>query len=233
MNEVIEQSDLEKTGSAFTREQMLAVRDMTRAAIHAIAGRSSRAWSRKTPSTWPRTFSRAGMLRGWHDVYVRFGTNTTKTFGAASDPGIVLGEDDIFFIDIGPVFEKWEGDGGDTFLTGADPEMARCADDARKLFHIVRKKWETRRLTGKGSTTSPIAEAQAHGLGAQYGPLRPSDLGFSARGRSMTARWPTSTSRPRRCSGSWKSISAIPTRRSAPSTRTCCSTIPTLSDFSP
>ena len=26
------------------------------------------------------------MVRGWHDVYVRFGTNTLKTFGAAVRP---------------------------------------------------------------------------------------------------------------------------------------------------
>jgi hypothetical protein len=25
------------------------------------------------------------MVRGWHDVYVRFGSNTLTTFGSASD----------------------------------------------------------------------------------------------------------------------------------------------------
>jgi hypothetical protein len=47
------------------------------------------------------------------------GTNTTNSFGAPSDPGIVPGADDMFLIDIGPGGKEWEGDGGDTFVTGA------------------------------------------------------------------------------------------------------------------
>ena len=73
------------------------------------------------------------MIRGWHDVYVRFGSNTLKTFGAESDPGIVLKENDIFFIDIGPVWGETEGDGGDTFVVGTDAGMEQCAADAKKL----------------------------------------------------------------------------------------------------
>jgi Xaa-Pro aminopeptidase len=91
----------------------------------------------------------AGMRRGWHDVYVRFGPNTTKTFGAASEPGVVLGTNDIFLIDIGPVWEQWEGDGGDTFVTGTDADMARCARDAKTLFHEVRAAWRDDKLTGE------------------------------------------------------------------------------------
>ncbi|MGD1826300.1 hypothetical protein A203_13410 [Chromobacterium violaceum] len=53
------------------------------------------------------------MLRGWHDVYARFGANTLKTLGAPSEPGVRLGEDDSFFVDIRPLWRQWEGDGGD------------------------------------------------------------------------------------------------------------------------
>jgi len=164
MNEVIEQSDLEKVGSAFTREQMLAVRDMTRSAIHTIAGKVKPGMVEEDAVAMAKdVLATQGMLRGWHDVYVRFGTNTTKTFGAASDPGIVLGEDDIFFLDIGPVYQQWEGDGGETFLTGTDPEMAHCAEDARTLFHVVRKKWESDGWTGKQLYDFAQSEAQAMG----------------------------------------------------------------------
>jgi len=101
------------------------------------------------------------MVKGWHDVYVRFGSNTLKTFGAPSDPGVILGENDLFFIDIGPVWKEWEGDGGDTFVVGSNPDMARCAADARKLFHIVRKKWAQTGLSGKGLYDFATAEAEA------------------------------------------------------------------------
>jgi Xaa-Pro aminopeptidase len=150
MNALVQQTDLERVGAPFAPDKMLLVRDSTRAAIHEIAAAARPGMVEEDAVAMARDVLAArGMLRGWHDVYVRFGSNTTKTFGAPSDPGIVLGKDDIFLIDIGPVWEQWEGDGGDTFVTGSDPEMARCAKDARTLFHLVRKKWEKESATGK------------------------------------------------------------------------------------
>ncbi len=164
MSDVAIQSDLEKTGKAFSPEQMLMMRDKTRAAIHAIAARVTPGMIEEDAVAMAKDMlATQGMLRGWHDVYVRFGSNTTKTFGAASDPGVVLGEDDIFFLDVGPVWQQWEGDGGDTFVTGADKEMAHCAADARSLFHIVRKKWENDGWTGK--ELYDFADAKAREMG--------------------------------------------------------------------
>src|ERR1700749_62878 len=105
------QARLEKTGAAFTTEKMLAVRDVTRAAIHEIASRCKPGMVEEDAVEMAKEILAShGMVQGWHDVYVRFGTNTTKTFGAPSERGVVLGDDDLFLIDIGPVFEKWEGD---------------------------------------------------------------------------------------------------------------------------
>jgi hypothetical protein len=164
MHDVIEQSALEKVGSAFAKEQMLAIRDQTRAAIHVIAGKVKPGMVEEDAVAMAKDILAAqGMLRGWHDVYVRFGTNTTKTFGAPSEPGVVLGEDDIFFLDIGPVYQQWEGDGGDTFLTGANPLMAQAATDARVLFHLVRKKWLSDGWTGK--ELYDFAEGAARNMG--------------------------------------------------------------------
>ena len=142
MNVMMKQPDYEAVGPAFEFAKMLEQRDRTREVISAIAAAVRPGMVEEDAVEMAKgLLAERKMLRGWHDVYVRFGSNTTKTFGEASDPGVVLGETDIFLIDIGPVFEKWEGDGGDTFVTGASPEKARCATDARKLFHIVRRKW--------------------------------------------------------------------------------------------
>ena len=131
---------------------MFKARHLTREAINEISARVKPGMVEENAVEMAQdVLAERGMVQGWHDVYVRFGANTIKTFGQASDPGVVLGEDDIFLIDIGPVFEKWEGDGGDTFVTGASPEKARCATDARKLFHIVRKKWEFERMRGRAA----------------------------------------------------------------------------------
>ena len=163
MSDVIDQTDLEKVGTIFSADQMLSVRDKTRAAIHEIAAKIKPGMVEEDAVDMAKDILAGhGMLRGWHDVYVRFGSNTTKTFGAASDPGIVLGQDDIFFLDIGPVWQSWEGDGGDTFTTGTDPDMARCAADARTLFHIVRKKWED---GATGKQLYAFAESKAAEMG--------------------------------------------------------------------
>lgn len=164
MNAVVEQVQLEQVGADFSEEPMLMVRGKTRKIIHEIAARCRPGMVEEDAVEIAKEILAANkMLRGWHDVYVRFGSNTTKTFGADSDPGVVLKENDIMFVDIGPVFEKWEGDGGDTFVFGSDADMARCAEDARKLFHIVRKKWLSDGSTGKALYEFAVEQAQTMG----------------------------------------------------------------------
>jgi Metallopeptidase family M24 len=143
-------AQLEAVGAPFNVAKMLDVRKMTRDAIHEIAAAVKPGMVEEDAVAMAKdVLAGKSMLRGWHDVYVRFGPNTLKTFGAPSDPGVVLGETDIFFLDIGPVYEEWEGDGGATFTVGDDPTMAKCATDARTLFHTVRRKWESEKLSGK------------------------------------------------------------------------------------
>lgn len=89
-----------------------------------------------------------GMERIWHPLHIRFGTNTIKTFRQPSDGDPVLGDDDIYFIDIGPVFRGHEGDVGATFTTGPDPEKNACALAAKTLFEDVRKLWLTQGKSG-------------------------------------------------------------------------------------
>jgi hypothetical protein len=166
MSAVIEdtQTKLEAVGPAFTKEQMLLMRGKVRAIIHQIAAAVKPGMVEEDAVEMAKNLlAENDMVRGWHDVYVRFGTNTLKTFGEASDPGIVLKEDDIILIDIGPVWEEWEGDGGDTFVFGGDPEKQRCAEDARKLFHTVRHKWEETSMTGKALYEFAVEEAKALG----------------------------------------------------------------------
>ena len=141
---------LEQVGGAYDSEQLLTVRNMTRDAIHRIAEQMKPGMVEEDAVDLAKEIlDKMGMLRGWHDVYVRFGANTTKTFGAPSEPGVVLGDDDIFSIDIGPVWKQWEGDGGDTFVTGNNAELKRCADDAKAIFHEVRQKWAHEGATGR------------------------------------------------------------------------------------
>jgi hypothetical protein len=74
------------------------------------------------------------MDRIWHPLLVRFGANTLKTFKQRSDGDPHLGEEDIFFIDMGVVWQGHEGDAGATFTTGSDPQMIARAAAAKDLF---------------------------------------------------------------------------------------------------
>ncbi|WP_111532241.1 M24 family metallopeptidase [Pseudomonas sp. 2848] len=89
-----------------------------------------------------------GMQRIWHPTHIRFGSNTLKTFKQRSDGDPVLGDNDIFFIDMGVVWQGHEGDAGTTFVSGNDPQMAACAAAARTLFDEVQAQWRGQGVSG-------------------------------------------------------------------------------------
>ena len=49
-------------------------------------------------------------------------------------PDLMIDEDDILFLDLGPVFEEWEADFGRTFVIGSDPLKLKLRDDIGKAF---------------------------------------------------------------------------------------------------
>lgn len=104
-----------------------------------------------------------GMDRIWHPVIVRFGEATLNTFKEQSDPSRVLGERDIFFVDIGPVWQGHEGDAGDTFVVGDDPQMHACAQAARVLWQDVHDRWQRERTSGQALYAYAAERAQAMG----------------------------------------------------------------------
>jgi hypothetical protein len=139
----------ERIGPAFTIEGMERARTETRKAIAAIAARIHPGMVEEEAVEMAREVIRSqGHALSWHPTRVRFGPNTMKPMKMASAPGVVLGENDIFFIDIAPRVEQWEGDGGASFVVGHAPEYARCAADAEQLFHEVRVLWRDHKLTG-------------------------------------------------------------------------------------
>lgn len=61
-----------------------------------------------------------GITRHWHKRVVRSGINTLETF-RDNPPERQLTEDDVVFLDFGPIFEEWEADFGRTYVLGSDP----------------------------------------------------------------------------------------------------------------
>lgn len=106
---------------------------------------------------------RLGMERIWHPVKVRFGASTLKAFKEAPEPDRVLAESDIFFLDIGPVWQGHEGDAGNTFAVGNDPEMHACAQAARTLWQDVSARWRQDGLAGSALYAYAASRAEEMG----------------------------------------------------------------------
>jgi methionyl aminopeptidase len=122
----------------------MAVRARTRKAVHMIAEQITPGMSEDEAKEIARpTLASLEMRRGWHHIIVRCGSNTTKDFMERSEPGVVLQDNDIFFIDIGPVYGDFEGDAGDTFVFGDNP------------LHLKAKRTSARSGRSSGPSGSP------------------------------------------------------------------------------
>ena len=74
-----------------------------------------------------------GITTYWHKRIVRAGPNTLAPY-AEDPPDLMIGDDDILFLDLGPVFEDWEADFGRTFVVGCDPLKLKLRDDIGRAF---------------------------------------------------------------------------------------------------
>ena len=83
-----------------------------------------------------------GLVQNWHKRIVRAGPNTLAPY-ADDPPNLVLGADDICFIDLGPVFEAWEADFGRTYVLGSDARKLKLRDDAASAFSAGKYYFET------------------------------------------------------------------------------------------
>jgi Xaa-Pro dipeptidase len=74
-----------------------------------------------------------GISRYWHKRIVRAGRNTLAPYDE-NPPDLTVGEDDIVFLDLGPVFEDWEADFGRTYVVGNDPRKLKLCRDIEEAF---------------------------------------------------------------------------------------------------
>jgi Xaa-Pro dipeptidase len=82
-----------------------------------------------------------GISTYWHKRIVRAGKNTLLPYDD-NPPDLTLQEDDILFLDLGPVFEEWEADFGRTFVLGSDPIKLKLRDDVGLAFAAGKRFFE-------------------------------------------------------------------------------------------
>ncbi len=108
-----------------------------------------------------------GITSYWHKRIVRAGRNTLAPY-AENPPDLVIGEDDILFLDLGPVFEDWEADFGRTFVLGSDPLKLKLRDDVGTAFAEGKRYFhQTPNITASQLFAHAVSLAQ--NLGWEFG----------------------------------------------------------------
>lgn len=154
----------EAVGAAYTIGAMRAAQAKSWEALHAISALIRPGMTEaEAVALGMQVLADLGMELAWHPLLVRFGADTLKIYSDRATGEAVLGEDDIYFIDMGPVFGGHEGDVGQTFTTGGDAEMQACARDVKVLFDRVKAIWDGGKVAGRALYDA--AQEQAKALG--------------------------------------------------------------------
>lgn len=170
---------VEKTGTHFSTQELLVAREKTLNAMEKIAASIQTGMKEEDAIELANQIQKdLGAEKFWHRSYVRFGKNTLKGYGEPSDPGIILKENDIYFLDIGPVWSQYEGDAGATYVKGNDPDMLQCKQDCFKVFELVKDYWKDTHSSGEAlySYAATVAEKMGWTLNMKIDGHRISDF---------------------------------------------------------
>ncbi|MBP0598006.1 NAD(P)H dependent flavin oxidoreductase family protein [Herbaspirillum sp. LeCh32-8] len=150
---------LERVGPRYSLDGMLAAREQSIRAVAQIAGKLRIGMRTSEAVEMADQHLRdMGASHTWHPTYIRFGDDTVRTPRQGVQRERVLQESDIVVVDIGPVWDGYEGDFGDTFVFGDERLHRACAQAARDVFSAAKQAWKTG-LTGRA--LYDFAEAQA------------------------------------------------------------------------
>jgi Xaa-Pro aminopeptidase len=111
--------------------------------------------------------SEFGIETHWHKRIVRSGINTLAPY-SGNPPDRVLEEDEILFIDYGPIVNGWEADLGRTYVIGADPKKLKLKNDVEKAWHEIRD-WFQNQEAVPASALFRLAVDKATEYGYRFG----------------------------------------------------------------
>ena len=126
--------------------------------------------------------------RHWHAPQIRFGQNTLYAFGRPSSHAMTLKNEDIYIIDIGPVFNGVEADYAITISTA--PQYDALVATAKEIWNATHQAWIDHNYNGMDLYFYAQKQAQESGYildfsegGHRIGPFphersAPSDLKY-------------------------------------------------------
>lgn len=108
-----------------------------------------------------------GITDYWHKKIVRAGANTICTFDA-NPANRIIEDDDIVFLDFGPIYNGWEADLGRTYVVGNNPIKLKLKNDVEEAWHIINK-WYHQQDELTGAACYEYIETVAKSYGWQWG----------------------------------------------------------------
>ena len=141
-------------------DRALALLDAIEAARLVAPGRTEREIEKDIYAMAEKDF---GVEVHWHKRIVRSGVNTLAIF-SDNPPILTIQDDDIVFLDIGPVFEAWEADVGRTYAIGDDPVKQALVRDQPIIFEAVKAVFDAHAdITGAELYAVAVAESEKRG----------------------------------------------------------------------
>lgn len=155
--------ELEKVGPRYSLDGMLAAREQSVRAVTAIASQLKVGMTTaQALEMAAQTLQAMGASHTWHPTYIRFGDDSVRTPRQGIDLQRVLRTTDIVVVDVGPVWDGYEGDYGDTFVFGQHELHHACVKALHEVFDETRQAWG-RGLTGRELYDFAERSAQAKG----------------------------------------------------------------------
>ena len=108
-----------------------------------------------------------GIDNHWHKKIVRTGVNTLATY-PQNPADRIIQEDDILFIDFGPIIDGFEADLGRTYVMGNDPIKLKLKTDVESAWYEIQA-WIKQHTSLKASEIFQYAVDKAKAYGYEFG----------------------------------------------------------------
>ncbi|MEP7166257.1 MAG: M24 family metallopeptidase [Ferruginibacter sp.] len=108
-----------------------------------------------------------GIEKYWHKKIVRTGANTINSF-SGNPPDRIIENDDILFIDLGPIVDGYEADLGRTYVMGKNLSKLQLKDDVETAWQEARD-WYFHQDELTGAMYYNYLTALAKQYGWEYG----------------------------------------------------------------
>lgn len=158
--------NIENVGEKFNLEKFYDARSLAIKAVDIFNSKLKNGLSEPEGLTLLKSIlDDLGQQRMWHPIKFRIGKNTVCSFRDKSEEGILLKKGDLYFIDIGPVFDGHEADYAKTFCFEGENKICQDVED---IFLHLKDKVYSDKLTG--TSLYEYAQDYTYRLGYNFNP---------------------------------------------------------------